>query len=238
MRSVRTSATGLSGHRQQVWQDTGGSAPMLKSGYVQGPPRPHRPARRPADPRRGRRPLRRPPLLCLQAQSPLRRRRRGRVPASLTPPQDQPDRDRTSHRHADHRTPLQAHHRGPGRRARHHRLAPPPPPRHHRVGVHRQPLPDPRRAGHPNAEEATQVVLPPVRRQPAQRDLAGRLHPLPAHPTQRHARRRRRGPDLAGRPQPLRPGRDRPPARDRPDRARPLPGRSGPLRCPGLDVDR
>ena len=50
VRSVRTSATDLSRHRQQVWQDTGDSAPMLKSGHVQGPPRPHRPAPRPADP--------------------------------------------------------------------------------------------------------------------------------------------------------------------------------------------
>jgi hypothetical protein len=32
--------------------------------------------------------------------------------------------------------------------------------------------------------------------------------------------------------------RDRPPVGDRPDRARPLPGRGGPLRCSGLDLDR
>jgi hypothetical protein len=32
VRSVRTSATDLSRHRQQVWQDTGDSAPMLKPG--------------------------------------------------------------------------------------------------------------------------------------------------------------------------------------------------------------
>jgi Winged helix-turn helix len=73
----------------------------------------------------------------------------------------------------------------PGRRAGHHRLAPRPPSRHHRVGVHHQPLPDPRRAGHPSAE-AAQVVRPAVRGHFAQQDLAVRLHPLPAHRARRH----------------------------------------------------
>ncbi len=37
-------------------------------------------------------------------------------------------------------------------------------------------------AGHPGAEETAQVVIPVVRRRAAERVLAVRLHPLPAHP--------------------------------------------------------
>ena len=40
--------------------------------------------------------------------------------------------------------------------------------------------------GHPRAEEATQVLLHPVRSRDAEPDLAVRLHPLPAHRTRRH----------------------------------------------------
>jgi transposase len=46
--------------------------------------------------------------------------------------------------------------------------------------------------------KASSHRFPPVRGHPAQPDLAGRLHPLPAHPPQRHARPRHRDPDLAG----------------------------------------
>ena len=104
VRSVRTSATDLSRHRRQVWQDTSDSTPMLIVRACQRPAWSSPPCSSAANPRRGRRPVRRPPLLGLPAQGPLRSRRRGRVRAPLTPPQDQPDRDPPSHRHADHRT--------------------------------------------------------------------------------------------------------------------------------------
>ena len=63
--------------------------------------------------------------------------------------------------------------------------------------------------------------------------LAGRLHPLPAR-----RRRRRRDPDLARRPLPLRPVGHRPPPRHRPDRRRHLPSRGRPARGSRLDADR
>ena len=53
--------------------------------------------------------------------------------------------------------------RRPGRRPRDHRLAPRPPPRPPGVPVHHQPPPHRGRAGHPRAEEATEVLLHPVR---------------------------------------------------------------------------
>ena len=122
--------------------------------------------------------------------------------------------------------------------AGHHRLAPRPPPRHPRLGGHHQPLPDPARAGHPAAHQAPQGLLPAVPGRAAEPMLAGRLHSLPARRPPATNPPPAPGADLAGRPQPLRPGRDCPPARDRPDRARPLPGHGGPLRRSGLDLDR
>ena len=59
---------------------------------LEGPPGHHRPVRRPPDPRRGRRPLRHPPRLGLQAQGPLRGRGRDRARAPIPAPQDLPDR--------------------------------------------------------------------------------------------------------------------------------------------------
>ena len=56
-----------------------------------------------------------------------------------------------------------------------------PPPRHHGVPGHDLPLPGQGRAGRPGAEEEAQVVLHPLPGRDAQRDLAGRLHPLPTH---------------------------------------------------------
>ncbi len=151
-------------------------------GHVEGPAGPHRPVRRAPDPRRGRRPVRRAPGLGLQAQGPLRGRGRGRLRAPIAAPEDLTERDSP----ADlvdlvlrFRKELD---RGrPGRRPRHHRLAPRPPPPDHRVPGDDQPDPDPRRPGHPGAEEATEVLLHPLRGRDAQRDLAVRLHPLPAH---------------------------------------------------------
>ena len=54
---------------------------------------------------------------------------------------------------------------------------------HHTTAVagHDQPDPGPGRRRHPGPVETTEVLLPPVRSRPAQRDLAVRLHPLPTH---------------------------------------------------------
>ena len=86
-------------------------------------------------------------------------------------------------------------------------LAPDPPPPDHRVPGHDPPDPDQGRCGDPGAVQATEVVLPPVRGSDAQRDLAVRLHPLPAHQRRRPARPGRRDHHLARRPLPLRPAR-------------------------------
>ena len=88
------------------------------------------------------------------------------------------------------------------------------------VAGHHQPDPGPRRHGDPGPVEAAEVVLHPVRSRPAERVLAVRLHPLPAHPP----RRPPRAPDagdhqLARRPLPLRPARHRPRPGHRTDRA-------------------
>ena len=117
-----------------------------------------------------------------QADGPLPGRGRGRVRAAV-PTARRPHRPRST---GDWSTlilaaPQRAGRRRPGRRPRHHRLAPRAPPPGHRVPVDDQPPPDPRRTRHPRAEEATQVLLHPVRSRHAQRDLAVRLHPLPTH---------------------------------------------------------
>ena len=106
----------------------------------------------------------------------------------------------------------------PGRRRRHDRVAPEPPPRPAAVPGHGPPDPDPRRRRHPRAAEATQELLHPLPGRPAERDLAVRLHPLPAHrPDGSPARRRDH--HLARRPLPLRPARHRSSPHHRPDRA-------------------
>ena len=57
----------------------------------------------------------------------------------------------------------------------------------------------------PGPVQATQELLHPLRSPAAQRDLAVRLHPLPAHPPRRPPRHRRGDHQLARRPLPLRP---------------------------------
>src|SRR5262249_61189079 len=111
---------------------------------------------------------------------PVPARGRGGSPAALAPPPHQPPPPATGHHRPDHRTT-----RGPrGQRHRsrpaHHRLAPATPPPPGRVtGLH--PPPSTRsRADHPDAAEAAQILLHPVRRRATQRTLAGRLHPLVA----------------------------------------------------------
>ena len=94
------------------------------------------------------------------------------------------------------------------------------------------------RRGHPGPVEATEVLLHPVRGRAAQRDLAVRLHPLPAHPPRRQPRRRHRDHHLARRPLPLRPAHLRPRPGHRPDRARHLPQTAGQHGYPGIHADR
>ena len=118
--------------------------------------------------------------------------------------------------------------------AGHHRLAPR---QHHHLTVSRatdRPQPDPAGARHTGAEEAPEVVLHPLRGREAQRDLAVRLHPLPAHHPRPdteiitwlddHARYALHG--------------HRPHPGHRPDRARHLPQRRRPARHPRLDPHR
>ena len=62
-------------------------------------------------------------------------------------------------------------------------LSPSPPLRP--VTRHDQPDPGPRRRRDPRPVQAAEIVLHPVRGRAAQRDLAVRLHPLPAHPPRR-----------------------------------------------------
>jgi hypothetical protein len=59
--------------------------------HVEGPPGHHRPVRRPPEPGRGRRRLRRAPRLGVQAQSPLRGRRRGSTETAIAAPQTSPN---------------------------------------------------------------------------------------------------------------------------------------------------
>jgi hypothetical protein len=66
-----------------------------------------------------------------------------------------------------------------------------PPPHPGLRGGH-QPLPGPGRAGHPRAAQAPEVLVPEVPGGPAERVLAGRLHPLSPRRRGRH-----RDPDLA-----------------------------------------
>ena len=128
----RTSATDVSRHRRH---DVAGHRrqPRARLGrcsvHVEGPPGHHRPVRRPPDPGRGRRPVRRAPRLGLQAQGPLRGRGRGRVRAPLPTTRRPPRRDPEAEVGRPDRAAAQAADRGrPGRRRRDHRLAPDPPP--------------------------------------------------------------------------------------------------------------
>ena len=75
----------------------------------------------------------------------------------------------------------------------------------------------------PDPSKRPEVLLHPLRGRAAQRDLAIRLHPLPAHPPRRPTRRGRGDHHLARRPLPLRPAHLRPRPDHRPDRAHHLP---------------
>ena len=78
-------------------------------------------------------------------------------------PEYLPDRDPAGHRRAGPAAAQATDRRRPGRRRRHHRLAPDPPPPAHGVAGHHQPDPGPRRHCHPRPDEATEVLLHPVR---------------------------------------------------------------------------
>ena len=82
-------------------------------------------------------------------------------------------------------------------------------------------------------EETSTLVLHPLPSRPAQRDVAGRLHPLAAR-----RRQRRRDPLLDRRPLPLRHLGHRPPPRHRPHRRRHVHQRPGRPRHPRIHVDR
>ena len=90
-----------------------------------------------------------------------------------------------------------------------------------RVPGHDQPAPGRGRARRPRAEEATQVLLHPVRSRPCPTRPGSPTSPTTGSPAPTATRRRHRDPHLARRPLPLRPARHRPPPGHRPDRARP-----------------
>ena len=68
------------------------------------------------------------------------------------------------------------------------RLAPDPPPPDDGVESHDPPDPDRSGVVTPDPSKTTEVLLPPVRGRDAQRVLAVRLHPLPAHSSRRPPR--------------------------------------------------
>ena len=137
--------------------------------------------------RRGDRGLRRLTVVDLRAPRPLPRRGRRRLRATITTPPHQPDRDPQATIDLIIRAPQTADRVRPRRRPRHHRLAPAAPPPGHSLDQHHRPDPDPPEPGRTAAEEATEVLLHPLRSRATQRDLAVRLHPLP--PRRRHAHR-------------------------------------------------
>ena len=136
--------------------------------------RDHREQNRP----RSRRHLRRLQVLDLSTPGPLSPRGRGCVRAPSATTQDRPDRDTGRDRRPHHRATRETHRDRSGRGPGHDPLAPRTPARHHRLPGHHRPLPGQDRAGHPGAEEEAQVLLHPLPGRNAQRNLAGRLHPL------------------------------------------------------------
>ena len=160
--------------------DIGNPAVGSMLGHVESQAGHHRRRRGGPHPGRGRPHLRRLQGLGLQAGRPLPRRGRGRLRTAIPTTQDLPAalervvelilelrRKLATPAWTPARTP------SPGTWQHHHASVP----------VDHQPPPHPRRTGHPRTEEAPEVLLRPVRGRHAQRDLAVRLHPLPAEPT-------------------------------------------------------
>ena len=201
--------------------------------HVQGAAGDHCTVRRGPGARRGRRAVRRPPFLGVPAPRPLPGRGRGSARAALPTAEDLTDCGPGDHGRGDRQAPQGAPGGRTRRRPRHHRLAPRAPRRGPGVGIHGGPHPDSARPGHPATCEATQVLLPAVRSRPTQRDLAVRLHPLPAGHRSRH-----RDPDLARRPLPLRTAHQRPCPGHRPHRPPDLHQSRRPARLPGVGAHR
>ena len=173
--------------------------------------------------RRGRRRLRRLPLLGLRAAGPLPRRGRGRVRATLAAPAA-PHRPRPRPDVIELILRLRKELAEPGLDAgpdtigwhltHHHQVT--------RVAGHDLPDPDPRTGSvDPGAEEATRSP-PTSGSTPSNPTRPGSpTSPTTGSPTD--GTRRHRDPVLARRPLPLRPVGHRPPPRHRPDRADHLP---------------
>ena len=163
-------------------QDIGNPVVGSMLGHVESQAGHHRRHPRGPHPGRGRRAPTASPRAGSPSSSPATTPR-ARPPSSPDPDDPRPHRAPSTRRTVDLILQLreQLADRRPGRRPRHHRLAPGQ--HHHGAGleVDHQPPPGPRRAGDPRTEEETQVLLHPVRSHDAQRDLAVRLHPLPAH---------------------------------------------------------
>lgn len=162
---------------------------------------------------------------------PDRRVERNRTPLPKTPHQPHPHSPRRTG--ADPAPASRAASRRPRRRPAHHRF-----PSEHTVGfttVGRHDLanPPPTRTHHPATQEAAPLVLPTVRNRPAQRVLAGRLHPLEAF-----HRSKTGDPHLLRRPLPLRPFHHRPPSGDRTHRADRFPPKRRRIRATSLHTDR
>ncbi len=189
-------------------------------GHVESQACHHRCHRREAPGRRGRPHLRGGPVVGVCAAGPPPCRGRGGVRAAVTAAGNLPEYAGRYGRRPDHHAAEGPGRAGPGRRPAHHLLAPGTPPPDPGLARHHQPLPVPGRPGHPRAAQTAEVLLPAVRRRAAQRVLAVRLHPLPAR-----RRSGQRGPDLAGRPLPVRPVGDGTPPRDRAHRPRRVPRR-------------
>ena len=207
-------------------------------GHVESQAGHHRRHPRGPHPGRGRRHLRRLQGLGLQADRPLPRRGRGRVRTAIPTTEDLTRRHRPSvvELILELREQLAAAglDAGPDTIAWHLE-------HHHGHRVSRSTISRHlARAGTrgPRTEEATEVLLHPVRGHHAERDLAVRLHPLPARRTRRRTGIRGGDHQLARRLHPLRPARHRPPAGHRPDRHRHLPRSPCPARDPGLHAHR
>ena len=216
----------VSGHRYGVSRDMR-IAVLIKVGHVGGSSGRHR--------GRGRGPfpvgcgscLPGVPAVGQPAGRPLAGRGRGRVRAEVTTTQVITERDPIGRSRAGHPAAEATVRAGPRCRPAHHLLASgtPPDPAVHGDGA---PDPDPARPGHTRTPEAPQGFLHPVRGRPAERDLADRLHPLPAT-----RRPRRRGAELPRRPLPAAARIRRLPPGHRPGRLQGVPRNDCSARHPG-----
>ena len=214
-------------------REIGTSRRRSRVGDVEGPPGYHRCRRRGANPRRSGRLLRPFEVVGHPPGSPLARRGRHGFRAPVPPSPHLADQGLRLCGGAGGEPARRARIPGPRRRPPHHFLAPPtaPPDR----GVAADDPPPPSRAGPRGAQpqKAAPLVLCPLRRRPAQPDVAVRLHPLAA----RH-RRRHRDHHLVRRLLPLRPVRHRAPPHHRPHRRRNLQRNRRPARLPRLGAHR